>query len=206
MHLLLHVVDEVAIAGTVHSRWMFFLERFMKTLKGFVRQRARPEGSMAEGWLIQESLVYITKFLSSLDPGMPRLWTPDSDSRIEGEEAQGKGLVRKMDSQLRGKINKFCIMNSQPMERWLAAYEEAKTQRQQQRAEFRRNRNTRSLPYPPNLHALPTFPTPAWLDTRIRDARQNRELVSQDEEELALGYDWHVSALADFILNLKAPY
>ena len=36
MHLLLHVVDEVAIAETVHSRWMFFLERFMKTLKGFV--------------------------------------------------------------------------------------------------------------------------------------------------------------------------
>ena len=51
MHLLVHVVDEVAVAGTVHSRWMFFLERFMKTLKGFVRQRARPEGSMSEGWV-----------------------------------------------------------------------------------------------------------------------------------------------------------
>ena len=63
-----------------------------------------------------------------------------------------------------------------------------------------------SLPYPPNLHALPTFPTPAWLDTQIGEARQNGELVSQDEEELALGCDWHVSALADLFLNLKAPY
>ena len=52
MHLLVHVVDEVAEAGVVHSRWMFFLERFMKTLKGFVRQRARLEGSMPMGWLV----------------------------------------------------------------------------------------------------------------------------------------------------------
>ena len=27
MHLLLHIVDEVQVAVTVHSRWMFFLER-----------------------------------------------------------------------------------------------------------------------------------------------------------------------------------
>ena len=30
VHLLVHIVDEVAIAGVVHSRWMLFLERFMK--------------------------------------------------------------------------------------------------------------------------------------------------------------------------------
>ena len=42
-HLLVHIVDEATLAGVVHARWMFFLEHFMKTLKGFVRQRARPE-------------------------------------------------------------------------------------------------------------------------------------------------------------------
>ena len=30
VHLLLHIVDEVAIASIVHSRWIFFLKRFMK--------------------------------------------------------------------------------------------------------------------------------------------------------------------------------
>ena len=49
LHLIVHLVDEIALCGTVHARWMFFLERFMKTLKDFVRQSARPEGSMAEG-------------------------------------------------------------------------------------------------------------------------------------------------------------
>ena len=60
VHLLVHVVDEVEMAGTMHCQWMFFLERFMKTLKGFVRQRAHPEGSMVKGWLVQESLVFIS--------------------------------------------------------------------------------------------------------------------------------------------------
>lgn len=64
LHLVVHLVDEIAICGVVHSRWMFFLERFMKTLKGFVRQKARPEGLMAEGWLVQESFVYISEYLS----------------------------------------------------------------------------------------------------------------------------------------------
>lgn len=60
VHLLVHVIDEVEMAGTMHYRWMFFLEHFMmKTLKGFVRKRAHPEGNMVEGWLVQESLVYI---------------------------------------------------------------------------------------------------------------------------------------------------
>lgn len=74
VHLLVHVVDEVEMAGTVHCRWMFFLERFMKTLKGFVRQRARPEGSMAEGWLVQESLVYIAEWITEIDKESPMLW------------------------------------------------------------------------------------------------------------------------------------
>ena len=43
VHLLLHLVEEIAICGVVHSRWMFFLERFLETLKDFVRLRSQPE-------------------------------------------------------------------------------------------------------------------------------------------------------------------
>ena len=52
LHLVVHLIDEIAICGVVHSRWMFFIEYFLKTLKGFVRQRAHPEGCMAEGWIV----------------------------------------------------------------------------------------------------------------------------------------------------------
>ena len=73
VHLLLHLVDEVAICGVVHSRCMFFLERFLKTLKDFVRLRAQSEASMAEGWIVQEAFVYVSQYLFTLDPSLPRL-------------------------------------------------------------------------------------------------------------------------------------
>jgi hypothetical protein len=47
VHLLVHLVDEVAIAGHVHCRWMYWLERYMTVLKGYVCNCARVEGSMA---------------------------------------------------------------------------------------------------------------------------------------------------------------
>ena len=36
VHLLIHLVDEVELVGIVSCPWMFFLERYMKKLKGFV--------------------------------------------------------------------------------------------------------------------------------------------------------------------------
>ena len=73
VHLMVHIMEEIALAGVVHSRWMFFLERFTKTLKFFVRQQARLEGSMVEGWLVQESSVYISRFLGRKDESLPLL-------------------------------------------------------------------------------------------------------------------------------------
>ena len=57
IHILLNLADKVGMVGVVSTQWIFFLEQFMKTLKNFVCQKARPEGSMAEGWLVQESCV-----------------------------------------------------------------------------------------------------------------------------------------------------
>jgi hypothetical protein len=49
VHLLIHLPNEVELDGVLSCHWMFFLERYMKKLKGFVRKRAKPEGSMTEG-------------------------------------------------------------------------------------------------------------------------------------------------------------
>jgi hypothetical protein len=38
VHLLVHLVEDIQLVSVVSCRWMFFLERYMKTLKGFVRQ------------------------------------------------------------------------------------------------------------------------------------------------------------------------
>jgi hypothetical protein len=39
---------------------MYPMEFYTKTLKGYVRNKARPEGSMAKGYAIEEALGFCT--------------------------------------------------------------------------------------------------------------------------------------------------
>ncbi|XP_043687648.1 uncharacterized protein LOC122638864 [Telopea speciosissima] len=45
VHLIVHLAQEASLAGLVHYRWMYPIERFLKQLKDYVcnssRQRAR---------------------------------------------------------------------------------------------------------------------------------------------------------------------
>lgn len=45
-HLIIHLVEELDLCGPVHTRWMYPIERYMKALKGYVRNMAWLEGSM----------------------------------------------------------------------------------------------------------------------------------------------------------------
>ena len=67
VHLLIHLVDEVELVGVVSCRWMFFLERYMNKLKGFIRQRAKPEGYMTEGYISYESFYYASEYIKHID-------------------------------------------------------------------------------------------------------------------------------------------
>jgi hypothetical protein len=51
-HLIVHLVKEVELAGPISYKWMYYLKRYMKDLKGWMRQKARPEGSMAKGYIL----------------------------------------------------------------------------------------------------------------------------------------------------------
>jgi Domain of unknown function (DUF4218) len=71
VHFLLHLVREVAIAGPVHCRWMYWVERYMKVMKSYVTNRARVEGSIAERHLGAESM-FIAQTLLHLIQMHPR--------------------------------------------------------------------------------------------------------------------------------------
>nr|GEV11811.1 hypothetical protein [Tanacetum cinerariifolium] len=47
--------------GPIHPRWMYPFERFMKKLKNYVRNKAKLEGSIAEGYVAEEALTFICK-------------------------------------------------------------------------------------------------------------------------------------------------
>ncbi|XP_076899375.1 uncharacterized protein LOC143553226 [Bidens hawaiensis] len=49
VHLIAHIVQEIKACGPVYLRYMYPFERYMGVLKGHVRNRNRPEGSIIEG-------------------------------------------------------------------------------------------------------------------------------------------------------------
>jgi len=58
-HYLIQKVEDIEMRGPIHTRSMRMVERHLKSLKAFVKQRACPEGSMVDGYMVYQSLVYI---------------------------------------------------------------------------------------------------------------------------------------------------
>ena len=114
----------------------------MKTLKGFVKQNARPEVSMAAGLFIQESLVHIFEFLVQVDRSLPRMWRDEEDIRVTSIVPQGKGWRKVMDSEMINNFKHFCWLNSDVIKKWVERYEHAKASRQRERASFHIKRGT----------------------------------------------------------------
>jgi len=95
---LIHQLEEIELCGPVNSRSMWLVERHLNTLKDFVRKRAHPEGSMVQGYMLYQSMVYISQYLPNLAKNInpPRIWHVDSINKFEGEVLSGKGRKRKV--------------------------------------------------------------------------------------------------------------
>jgi hypothetical protein len=58
-------MEELFICGAIHTRWMYPIERYLKTLKGYVQNKARLEGSMAKGYALEEALEFWIEYLQN---------------------------------------------------------------------------------------------------------------------------------------------
>ena len=64
VHLPVHLCKEIEYGGPVHQRWMYSIERYLAVLKKYVRNKSKPEGSIAEGYLADECLTFCARFLN----------------------------------------------------------------------------------------------------------------------------------------------
>lgn len=86
-HVLVHLVDEIVILGPVFLHNMFPFERFMGVLKKYVRNHARPEGSISTGHQTEEVIGFCVDFIPDINKiGL-------AQSRYEGR-LTGKGMLR----------------------------------------------------------------------------------------------------------------
>ncbi|CAN6688834.1 unnamed protein product [Malus baccata var. baccata] len=72
LHLIIHIVEEAALAGPMHYKWMYPIERFLLTLKKYVQNKNRPEGSMTQGYLAEEYLSFCAMCLKGVETSLNR--------------------------------------------------------------------------------------------------------------------------------------
>ncbi|CAI8588911.1 unnamed protein product [Vicia faba] len=58
---------EVKLGGPIHYRWMYPVERYLGKLKSYVRNKAKPEGSIAEGYRFEEILTFCSRYLENIE-------------------------------------------------------------------------------------------------------------------------------------------
>ena len=78
-------------------RWMYPVERYLRTTKGYVRNKAYPEGSTTEGYILEECLTFCSIFLD-VDTNLNRV---DRHERMN-EPPSGLSIFAEMDYKRRG--------------------------------------------------------------------------------------------------------
>jgi len=66
VHLPVHVAEEVALGGPICYRWMYHMERYLHMVKGYVRNKAHPEGSIVEGYITKECMTFCSEFFKDM--------------------------------------------------------------------------------------------------------------------------------------------
>jgi hypothetical protein len=113
------LVQELDLCGPVSMRWMYPIERYMKTLKGYVRNMARPEASMAEGYVKEECIGFVTKYLQRFDVVHRKVWNADEEYGDVEEALEGAGKPYVMTAALRDIAHEYVLQNVAVMQPWL---------------------------------------------------------------------------------------
>ena len=92
-HLLVHLVDELEVCGPVGGRWMYPCERYLGTLKSYVRSKAHPEASMANGYAADEALGFCTEYLNLHTHTKRHVWESEEEQGMRGSVVEGRGRV-----------------------------------------------------------------------------------------------------------------
>jgi hypothetical protein len=63
-HLIIHLVEELEICGPMASRWCYPIERYLYVLKKYVRNKAKPKGCIALGYMYDEALGFCIEYFA----------------------------------------------------------------------------------------------------------------------------------------------
>ncbi|XP_071687964.1 uncharacterized protein [Rutidosis leptorrhynchoides] len=167
IHLVMHLPDEAIQGGPVNMRWMYPFERYMKKLKNYVKNKAKPEGSIAEGYVADEALTYASRYIHSVETSFNK---PDRNAEAKLPKRDfyvfqsvctpiSKAKDTRLDTKLQAQLNWFVLNNSPEIDKYK---EEFKVERP---------------------HEISDIETkfPRWFNDKIKLMRVNEKSKCSDE-------------------------
>jgi hypothetical protein len=121
-HHIVHLPGELRMAGPVRPRWMYFVERYLRVLKGWVRQMARPESCIAEVYITHEAMKFAQDYCDNVDPSWTSTWKDEDDTDMSKEALPRAYTQRLMTDVLYEQAHRFVLMNHPAMEKWMERY------------------------------------------------------------------------------------
>ncbi len=118
-HLTLHIVEELDICGPIHTRWMYPIEQAMKVFKGYVCNRSRREASMAEGYILDKTIGFVTKYLQDFCHVRRNIWDVDEEEGVYGEVMEGAATKLTLDPVARDVAHQYVITNVACLAPWV---------------------------------------------------------------------------------------
>ena len=96
IHLIVHLVREIRLCGPIFLCWMYPVERYMKVLKAYTKNQYRPEASIVERYVAEETIEFCSEYINTATlVGLPQ---SRHDSTIQGRSTRGFNVVT-MDHQ-----------------------------------------------------------------------------------------------------------
>ncbi|KAM6577712.1 hypothetical protein CsatB_029549 [Cannabis sativa] len=127
IHLVLHLPEEAILGGPVFMRWMYRFERYMKKLKNYVGNKARPEGSIAEGYVADEAVTFCSMYFKGCETRFNRLDrnedAPSVCRYLSVFNSQSRpltsGIIKPLDHIGREKVEWYILQNSPEIQAYI---------------------------------------------------------------------------------------
>ncbi|KAL6333211.1 hypothetical protein AAG906_028394 [Vitis piasezkii] len=187
IHLMVHLVREVRLCGPVYFRWMYPFERFMKVLKGYVRNHNHPEGCIVECYIVEEAIEFCTEYLSNVDAiGVPSI--TNVDHKV-GAPIPG-GHITEVDSNLLLQAHHYVLENTTIIQPYIEEHMKwlkLNNPRQSKRQKWLQEENMRTFTH--------------WLPKKLEVAIADKEPISETLRWIAHGPTHYVSKYHGYVIN-----
>ena len=181
-HLPVHLVRQTKCCGPAFMTQMYPCERYLGILKGYVRNRSHPEGSIIESYTTEEAIEFCVDYMSETSSiGLPR---SHHEGRLDGVGTVGRKTIR-LDRKVYDKAH-FTVL--QHMTEVVPYVDE-------HLAVIRQENRSRSESWVRNKH-MSSFNE--WLKNRIA---RLQNLPSETLQWLSQGPEWSATTWQGYDIN-----